>query len=90
MRKSAALDGDDYETLTTQLECFDLRELQDTSTNKTLWPEFEARLGTKEALASRFAQLAELRDGIRHSRAVDDITRKDGEAALLWFKQALA
>lgn len=90
MRKRPARDGDHYETLTVQLEYFDLRELQDTIMNKTLWPEFEARFGTKEALDVRFAQLAELRNGIRHSRTVDDITRKDGEAALLWFKQVLA
>ena len=38
----------------------------------------------------RFAQLAELRNRLRHSRAVDDVTRKDGEAALLWFQQVLA
>ena len=34
----------------------------------------------------RFAQLAELRNRLRHSRTVDDVTRKDGEAALLWFR----
>ena len=90
VRKSPALDGDHHETLTRQLEYFDLRELQDTITNKPLWPEFEIRFGTKEALAGRFSQLAELRNGIRHSRTVDDVTRKDGEAALLWFKQVLA
>jgi hypothetical protein len=39
--------------------------------------------------AGRFDQLAQLRNGIRHSRTVDDVTRKDGEAALLWFKQVL-
>jgi hypothetical protein len=38
----------------------------------------------------RFGQLAELRNGIRHSRTVDEITRTDGEAALLWFRQILA
>jgi hypothetical protein len=90
VRKSPARDGDHHETLTAQLEYFDLRELQDTITSKTLWPEFEVRFGTKEALAGRFAQLAELRNGIRHSRTVDDVTRKDGEAALLWFRQVLA
>jgi len=31
----------------------------------------------------RFDQLAELRNGICHSRTVDELTRKDGEAALL-------
>jgi hypothetical protein len=34
-------------------------------------------------------QLAELRNCIRHSRAVDDVTRKLGEAAILWFHQVL-
>jgi hypothetical protein len=90
MRKSPAPDSGHHATLAAHLEYFDLRELQDTITNKTLWPGFEARFGTKEALAGRFAQLAELRNGIRHSRTVDDVTRKDGEAALLWFGQILA
>ncbi len=89
-RKNPAVDSEHYASLTGQLGYFDLRELQDTITNKALWPEFETRFGTKETLAARFGQLAELRSGIRHSRTVDEITRKDGEAALLWFRQVLA
>jgi len=88
-RKNPALDSEHYESLAGQLEYFDLRELQDSITNKALWPQFETQFGTKEALAARFGQLAELRNGIRHSRTVDEITRKDGEAALLWFRQVL-
>lgn len=88
-RKNPALDLDYYQTLAGKLEYCDLRELQDTITSKALWSVFEARFGTKEALAARFGQLAELRNGIRHSRSVDQITRKDGEAALLWFRQVL-
>ncbi len=66
------------------------RELQDTITNKQLWPRFEERFQTKEALAGHFDHLAALRNGIRHSRTVDEVTRTYGEAALLWFKQVLA
>jgi hypothetical protein len=77
--KNPALSTDHYPSLTGQLDYFDSRELRDTSMSKALWPEFENRLGTKEALASRFGQLAELRNGIRHSRKVDEITRIDGE-----------
>jgi hypothetical protein len=33
--------------------------------------------------------LAELRNGIRHSRAVSAVTQKEGEAAILWFEQLL-
>ena len=51
---------------------------------------FEERFNNKEALGMRFNQLAELRNGIRHSRTVDAVTRKDGEASLHWFRQAVA
>jgi len=72
-------------TLDGQLEYFDLRELQDVITSKLLWPRFEPTFRTKETLALRFGQLAELRNGIRHSRTLPDVSIKDGEAAILWF-----
>jgi hypothetical protein len=88
-KKNAALDVERYETLAGKLEYFDLRELQDTITGKSPWARFEARFGTKEALAAKFDQLAELRNAIRHSRAVSEVVRMEGEAAVLWFKQVL-
>ncbi len=56
---------------------------------KTVWPQFDVRFNNKEQVANRFNQLAELRNSIRHSRTVTEIVRKDGEAALLWFEEAL-
>jgi len=61
----------------------------DQITNKALWLRFEPRFATKELLAKRFGQLAELRNAIRHSRTVDTVTRKEGEAALAWFREVL-
>jgi hypothetical protein len=89
-KKNPALDLDRYQTLAGKLEYADLRELEATIVNNPLWPLFQARFASREALAARFGQLAELRNGIRHSRTVDEVTRKDGEAALLWFRQVLA
>lgn len=89
-KKTAALNGDYYQSLAGKLEYFDLRELQDTITSRPLWPHFEPRFATKEALIIKFDQLAELRNGIRHSRTVDEITRKEGEASLLWFNKVLS
>lgn len=89
-QKNAALDADYYRSLPGQLEFFDLRELQDTITNGTLWPRFEQRFANKEALNTKFDQLADLRNGIRHTRSVDKVTRLSGEAAILWFEQVLA
>jgi hypothetical protein len=71
------------------LEYCDLRDIQDVLTSKTLWPRFEQVFGTKEMLALRLGQLADLRNGIRHSRLLDVVGRKDGEAALLWFQAVL-
>ena len=87
--KNPALDADLYTTLAGKLEYADLRELQDTVTSKILRPLFQLTFPNKEVLVKRFDQLAEVRNGIRHSRTVDQITRKEGEAALLWFQQVL-
>ena len=89
-KKNANIELDQYKQLRRTLEYCDLRELQDTILNKILWQGFEQRFANKETLSGKFGQLAELRNGIRHSRSVDEITRKEGEAAILWFEQVLA
>jgi hypothetical protein len=43
----------------------------------------------KESLDAKFGQLAELRNGIRLSRTVRKISRKEGEAAILWLEEVL-
>jgi hypothetical protein len=88
--KNAALDIGVLQDLDGLLEYSDLRELQDTITSKTQWPLFEPRFRNKEMLNTRFSQLGELRNSIRHSRAVDQIVRMDGEVGIAWFEQVLA
>ncbi len=89
LKKNAAMDGDRYATIVGMLEYFDLREVQETITARSLWPIFETTFANKDALATKFDQLAELRNGIRHSRAVNHVTRMEGEASILWFNQVL-
>ena len=89
LKKNAALDADYLSTMSGVLEYADLRELQDIILNKGLWLEFSSIFGNKETLLAKLDQLAELRNGIRHSRDVSEITRKEGEAAILWFKKVL-
>jgi len=89
LKRSPSMEAEYYDTVAGKLEYADLRELEGTVVNKSLWNRFQDSFGTKESLASKFGQLAELRNGIRHTRSVDEITRKEGEAALLWFEQAL-
>lgn len=89
LKKNPALDAAHLKSLTGMLEYADLRELQDAMSGKDLWDTFTTHFGTKEALAGRFNQLADLRNAIRHSRTTTPVVRTDGEAAILWFNQAL-
>ena len=89
IRKSGTLDADLYTTLAGKLEFADLRDLQDVVMNKSLAPLFRSRFPNRETLAKHFDQLGDLRNGIRHSRTVGEVTRKGGEASVAWFRQAL-
>ena len=89
-KKNANIELDQYKQLSRRLEYCDLRELQDTILSRSLWHGFEKRFANKATLSAKFGQLAELRNCIRHSRSVDEVTRKEGEAAILWFEHVLA
>lgn len=88
-KKNVAIDVENYEALTSRLEFATLPDLKDIITSKITWAYFEPRFVNKETLNKKFSQLAEIRNVIRHSRRVDEITRKEGEAAILWFKDVL-
>ena len=89
LKKNPALDGELYDTLVGKLEYADLRELEDIVKNRALRSRFEGLFPNREALVKHFDQLADLRNGIRHSRAVDELTRKQGEASILWFQSVI-
>ncbi|MEZ5246313.1 MAG: DUF262 domain-containing protein [Acidimicrobiales bacterium] len=89
-RRNPTMDENHYQTLAGMLEYADLRELEDAVASKANWDQFAELFSTKEQLSSRFNQLGGLRNAIRHSRAVDEVTRMDGEAALSWFAQVMS
>ena len=88
-KKNAMVDPENYKNLGDKLEFADLRELQDSITSNSTWSCFAPTFKNKETLNTKFGQLAELRNGIRHSRTVNEVARKEGEASLLWFDQVL-
>jgi len=90
VKKNPALEASDFDDLLRRLEYADIRELQAVITNGLLWNEFKDRFSSKEGIDKKFDQLAELRNGIRHTRTVHEVARKEGEAAIIWFEEILA
>ena len=89
MSKNPGEDQSQFIALRRKLDFFDLQEYLDLISSKTNWVLFEENFGSKGVLQNRFNQLAELRNGIRHSRGATDIAIKDGEAAISWFDSIL-
>jgi len=89
-RKDPSLDPEKSREMSSLLAHCDIRDLQDTVTNKALWSIFADQFSSKPDLNAKFNQLINLRNGIRHSRQVDDVTRMEGEASILWFKKILS
>ncbi|MBU0483579.1 MAG: DUF262 domain-containing protein [Proteobacteria bacterium] len=87
--KNPGFDQGYYETPKGMVEYFDLQHCKEVIVSKPYWDKFSGRYPNKEALAQKFNQLAELRNTIRHSRTATEIVRMEGEAALLWFREAL-
>ena len=89
VKKNSMADAGRYETLAGILEHFDLSDLKNTITDQGLWSEFEARFHDTKTLTTKFEQLAEIRNCFAHSRAMGEVVRKEGEAAILWFKDRI-
>ena len=70
------MDADRYETLQASLNISIFGNCKRPLRAKPPGRNFEYRFGTKEALIAKFDQLAELRNGIRHSRAVSEVIIK--------------
>jgi Protein of unknown function DUF262 len=89
-RKRPALDPTYYARLEGLLEYLDFQDLRTVITSTALWDRFEPLFRSKGIVETRWNQLADLRNAIRHSRPLDNLLRHDGQAALTWFKQVLS
>ncbi len=89
LRKDINKSKKDFASLIKILAFFDLRDLEQTILSKSLYDRFRDIIGAKEIFRQRFSQLAELRNPIRHSRDIDNVIKKEGEAAIEWFNQLL-
>ncbi len=89
MSKNPGEDKGQFASLRRRLDFFDLQEYFELVSSPLNWKLFEETFGSKGILQTRFSQLGELRNGIRHSRGATETAIKDGEAAILWFNSIL-
>lgn len=89
LKKNPGEDEGQFSTFRSRLNYFDLQEYNDLMQSKEVWPLLQERFGVKPLLQQRIAQLAELRNCIRHSRNLTEVALKEGEAAIAWFNSIL-
>ena len=80
IKKNPLLTFEDFKTTRSKLDYFDLQEYCTIITSKKSWDLFEEKFKNKQQLMSKFSQLGELRNSIRHSRsvtAVSSLTRSE-------------
>lgn len=88
-KKNPALVGIKRQSPEYLIQFTDLQELQTVFTAKTNWENVQQLFGTKENLTTEFNNLAGLRNALRHSRHIDEITLLKGQAAIKWFMMQL-
>ena len=88
-RKMVLKNEQDYQDMLSILSFFDLRDLEQVIVSKACGSDFESAIGNKVTFQKKMDQLAELRNPLRHSRTIDEIAHKEGDAAVLWFKNIL-
>jgi len=65
--------------------CFcDISDYHEIITSKANWLQFESIFGKKSETDKHFGNLKEYRNCIKHSRPMNNIIRKQGEASLEW------
>lgn len=89
LKKNPSLNSDDFKTTRKKLDYFDLQEYCDVIVSKSSWDSFEDRFKNKSLLIEKFSKLGELRNSIRHTRDVDEVTLLEGKAAIIWIDQLL-
>ena len=78
-----------YNSFSSRIEHFDVSEYLEIIVSKANWNMFEYIFNDKNQLQIRFNQFGTLRNGIRHSRSVNEIEQLDGEASIKWFNSIL-
>ncbi len=71
------------------MDYFDLQEYCDVITSKRTWELFEPLFKNKTQVMEKFSKLGELRNGIRHSREVNEVALLEGKASIIWFNSLL-
>jgi len=89
LKKFPQKEDTEFDDFRKKLDYFDLQEYSKLITLSSVWVHFENIFKNKQQLQERFLKLGELRNAIRHIRIVDEVTKLDGEAAIVWFTNIL-
>lgn len=66
--------------------CFcDIMDYHEIITSRAHWADFEGKFGKKSEVDKHFGNIKEYRNCIKHSRPMNNVVKKQGEASLEWI-----
>jgi predicted RNA-binding protein len=81
----ASTDRDGFDKL-----CFcDIMDYHEIITSRLNWVDFEGKFGKKSEVDKHFGNIKEYRNCIKHSRPMNNVVKKQGEASLEWIYSIL-
>jgi hypothetical protein len=89
LKKNPSLNLENFSSTRKKMDYFDLQEYCDVITSKRTWELFEPMFKNKTQVMEKFSKLGELRNGIRHSREVNEVALLEGKASIIWFNSLL-
>lgn len=89
LKKNPSLSIEHFSSTRKKLDYFDLQEYCDVITSKQTWELFEPMFKNKSQVMEKFSKLGELRNGIRHSREVNEVALLEGKASIIWFNSLM-
>jgi len=78
---------DKYNLPEEKVQFLDVMDYSTIITNAKNWEHFKSIFSSKSEVEKHIYSISNYRNALKHVRGMDEVTRKSGEAALIWFKK---
>lgn len=80
---------DDFKSIKSAIQFFDIDHLKKTITKEDYWKYFEPQFKDKSKVEKYFDQFGEIRHVVKHRREMTELVNLEGKASIEWFQMTI-